>query len=578
MLAKSYIQRVFAVSRVKSLFSHLIPQLLISIRSDYSKKELYADMLSGLTVAIIALPLAMAISIASGLSPERGIFTAIVAGFFISFLGGSKHQIGGPTAAFIVVVATIVNIHGYEGLAIATAMAGVILMILGALKAGVLIAFIPYPVITGFTSGIAILIAFSQLKDFLGLTIDDLSADFTSRFGEYFAHIDSFNIVAFLIGASSILVILTSKKILPKVPGAIIVVILSASAVYLFNLPVTTIKSEFGAIASTLPAPAFPEFSFEKIRLLLPSAITIALLAGVESLLSAVVADGMAGTRHNSNSELFAQGVANIASASFGGLCATGAIARTAANVHSGAKSPISGIMHSAWLLIFIVLLSPLIVLVPLAALSGILMLIAWNMSEIKHIRSIMKAPRSDVFVLFLTLFLTVFVDLNTAILAGISVASLLFVKRLMENTQVLGYKEIIKELESEGFEEDDIDAISNKVVPESCEVYELFGPLFFGVAEKVRDMMSFFKEKPKTLILRMRHVPLADAAGIRALKDLYYKAKDDDIVLILSGVGRALRADLIRSGVLDLIGKENIFNHIDKAIKRAEEICEKSC
>lgn len=532
------------------------------------------DMISGLTVAIIALPLAMAIGIASGLTPDKGIFTAIVAGFFISFMGGSKHQIGGPTAAFIVVVATIVNIHGYEGLAIATVMAGVILMFLGVIKAGVLISFIPYPVITGFTSGIAILIAFSQLKDFMGLEIENLSADFVNRFGDYVAHIGTFNIVAFLIGVASILIILGGKRIFPRVPGAIIVITLSATVVYLFNLPVTTIKSEFGAIASSLPAPAFPEFTLEKVRALLPSAITIALLAGIESLLSAVVADGMAGTKHNSNSELFAQGVANIASATFGGICATGAIARTAANVHSGAKSPLSGMMHSVWLLVFILLLAPLIVLVPLAALSGVLMLVAWNMSEIKHIKSILKSPRTDVVVLFLTLFLTVFVDLNTAILAGISVASLLFVKRLMENTQMMGYKEILATLESEGFEEDDIDAIANKEVPKGCEVYELFGPLFFGVTEKVRDIMKFFTEKPKTLILRMRNVPLADAAGIMALKDLYHKAEAEGIVLILSGVSRTLRSDLNRAGVIDLIGKENVFNHIDKALKRAEQLC----
>lgn len=544
------------------------------MRLGYTKSDFMRDMLASLTVAIIALPLAMAISIASGLPPEKGIFTAIVAGFFISLLGGSKHQIGGPTAAFIVVVATIVSVHGYDGLVIATIMAGFMLIILGALKAGVLIAFIPYPVVTGFTSGIAILIAFSQLKDFLGLQIDDLSADFLGRLGAYADHISSFNIVAFIIGALSIAVILGTKRVFPRIPGAIIVVTLSALIVYLFALEVDTIESKFGSIPSLLPSFAFPEITFEKIRNLLPSAITIALLAGIESLLSAVVADGMAGTRHNSNAELVAQGVANIASAGFGGLCATGAIARTAANVHSGAKSPVSGMLHAVWLLLFIFLLAPLIVKVPLAALSGILMLIAWNMSEIKHIKSIMKAPKTDVVVLFLTLILTVLVDLNVAILTGISVASLLFIKRLMENTQVRGYKEILSELESEGFEDDDIDAISNKEVPKGCEVYELFGPLFFGVAEKVQGVMRFFSEPPKVLILRMRHVPLADAAGIRALEELHKNAKDQQIVLILSGVSRSLRVDLARSGVLDQIGKEHIFSHIDLALAKAHEIC----
>ncbi|MGE4295550.1 MAG: SulP family inorganic anion transporter [Campylobacterales bacterium] len=557
----------------KGFLAHFIPQSFLSFKEGYTRRDFAADMLSGLTVAIIALPLAMAIAIASGLPPEKGLFTAIVAGFLISALGGSRHQIGGPTAAFIVTVATVVSVHGYEGLVIATIMAGVILIVLGFLRAGVLITFIPYPVITGFTSGIAVLIAFSQLKDFLGLQIDELPADFLNRLSVYLAHLDTFNVVAFAVAAASVGIIILCRRYIPRIPGPVVVVVAMGLAATLLGLPIETIESRFGAIPNMLPSPAWPEITLEKIRLLFPSALTIALLAGIESLLSAVVADGMAGTRHNSNVELVGQGTANIASAVFGGLCATGAIARTAANIHSGAKSPVSGMMHAVWLLGFIFLLAPLIIKVPLAALSGILMMIAWNMSELKHIRSILRAPKSDAAVLFLTLILTVLVDLNVAILAGISIASLIFIKRMMESTQIRAFKEVVAELEGEsGF---DPDAISRKQVPAGTEVYELFGPLFFGVADRLRDTLRLFQEPPKVFILRMRHVPLADAAGLHALEELYHNARKQNTVLILSGVGAEVRRDLKKAGLTALIGEENICNHIDRALARAEVVLE---
>ena len=427
---------------------------------NYSGRDFLSDTVSGLTVAIVALPLAMAIAIASDLPPERGIFTAIVAGFLISFLGGSRYQIGGPTAAFIVTVATVAMRHGYEGLVIATILAGIILIVLGFLRAGELIKFIPYPVITGFTSGIAFLIFFTQIKDFLGLNITGhMPIDFIDKFIVYTQFFNTFNSWSIFIGLISLLLMIYIPKIVPKVPAPMLVVTFGAFITYYFNLPIETIETKFGAIPSSLPPIYFPEITFEKIRELLPEAITIAILAGIESLLSAVVADGMTGSRHKANAELIAQGSANIFSALFGGIPATGAIARTATNIRSGAKSPLSGIMHSLWLLIFMLILSPFIIKVPLAVLSAILMVIAWNMSEIKHIKKIMKAPRSDRIVLFTTMILTVTVDLNFAVQTGISLALLLFVRSIIVSTDIRAYDPI--SILPDGF--DDPDAIAKK-------------------------------------------------------------------------------------------------------------------
>jgi len=366
----------------QSLYKLLEPKLITYIKKNgYSKQDFFKDTLSGLSVAIVALPLAMAIAIASNLPPERGLFTAIVAGFLISALGGSRYQVGGPTAAFIVTVALVAMKHGYEGLVLATIMAGFLLIIMAFVRAGELIKFIPYPVITGFTSGIALLIVFSQLRDFFGLSITSMPPDFIHKLILYTTHLHETNFYAVIVALISIGIILFMTKKYPKIPGPIVVVVFSAFAVWSLNIPIDTIESRFGAIPSMLPTPTFPAITFEKIRLLFPDAITIAVLAAIESLLSAVVADGMAGTKHKPNTELLAQGVANIASSVFGGLPATGAIARTATNIKAGAVSPVSGIMHAFWLLLFMILLAPMIVKVPLAALSAILIVVAWNMS-----------------------------------------------------------------------------------------------------------------------------------------------------------------------------------------------------
>lgn len=549
---------------LRSIHDSLQPKIVsLFKRQGYSKEDFFADAIAGLAVAIVALPLAMAIAIASNLPPERGLFTAIVAGFLISAHGGSRYQIGGPTAAFIVTVATVAMKHGYEGLVLATIMAGVILMIMAFVRAGEMIKFIPYPVIVGFTSGIALLIAFSQIRDFFGLSIATIPPDFIDKFGVYVAHLHETNIFAVIVALVSIAIILAAKRYIPHVPGPIIVVTLSGVAVWAFGLPVETIESRFGAIPSMLPTPVLPEITFEKLRLLLPDAITIATLAAIESLLSAVVADGMTGTRHKSNAELLGQGVANIASGIFGGLPATGAIARTATNIKAGARTPIAGIMHAVWLFIFMLLLAPLIVKVPLAALAAILMVVAWNMSEIKHVKEIMNAPKTDRIVLLLTFVLTVLVDLNFAIQAGIALASILFIDQMMKSTQI---RAVLSE-------EDDPDSIAHKIIPPQVEVYEIQGPLFFGVAEKLVDTLMLFERPPKVFILRMRYVPLIDAAGLHALEILHERLSHTDTQLILSGVNAQVHRFIMASHIDEKIGHANIVDHIDKAILRAHII-----
>lgn len=549
---------------LRSIHDSLEPKLITLLkRQGYSRSDFIADAVAGLAVAIVALPLAMAIAIASNLPPERGLFTAIVAGFLISAHGGSRYQIGGPTAAFIVTVAMVAMKHGFEGLVLATIMAGGILILMAFLRAGELIKFIPYPVIVGFTSGIALLIAFSQIRDFFGLSIAAVPPDFIDKLRVYLAHLHETNFSAVLVAVASVGIIYLAKRRFPKIPGPIIVVTASAFAVWIFNLPVETIESRFGSIPSMLPSPVWPEITFEKLRLLLPDAITIATLAAIESLLSAVVADGMSGTRHKSNAELLGQGIANIASGLFGGLPATGAIARTATNIKAGARTPVAGMMHAIWLFLFMLLLSPLIVKVPLAALAAILMVVAWNMSEIKHIKEIMQAPRTDRIVLLVTFLLTVLVDLNFAIQAGIALASILFIDQMMKSTQ-------IRPMESE---ENDPDSTVNKAIPKGVEVYEIQGPLFFGVAEKLVDTLLLFEKPPQVFILRMRYVPLIDAAGLHALEVLHERLSHTGTRLILSGVNPQVEQFIRSSHIDETVGRENIVDHIDKALSRAAEI-----
>lgn len=552
----------------QSLYKLLEPKLITYLKKHgYTKSDFLKDALSGLSVAIVALPLAMAIAIASNLPPERGLFTAIVAGFLISALGGSRYQVGGPTAAFIVTVALVAMKHGYEGLVLATIMAGILLIVMAFVRAGELIKFIPYPVIVGFTSGIALLIFFSQLRDFFGLSIQTMPPDFIDKLVLYVTHLHQTNPYSVVVALISMGIIILMKKVYPKIPGPIVVVIFSALAVWFFNIPIDTIESRFGAIPSMLPTPTFPTITFDKIRLLFPDAMTIAILAAIESLLSAVVADGMAGTKHKPNTELLAQGIANITSSIFGGLPATGAIARTATNIKAGAVSPVSGMMHALWLFGFMILLSPLIVKIPLAALSAILIIVAWNMSEIKHIKSIMKAPRADQVVLFVTFALTVLVDLNVAIQTGIALAAILFIHSMMNAVEIKAYDE-------EDEENDDPDATSKKIIPKGVEVYEIKGPLFFGIAEKLVDTLLLFEPTPCVFILRLRHVPMIDAAGLHALETLNAQLQAQHSVLILSGVNKNVQNYIRKAGLEKEIGEWNIVDHIDKAIARAKECC----
>jgi len=551
---------------LKHIFHVIEPKLFVYFKKyGYSKNDFYKDLLASLSVAIVALPLSLAIAIASNLPPERGLFTAIIAGFLISFFGGSRLQVGGPTAAFIVTVSLVAMKHGYDGLVMATIMAGIILIVMSFARAGELIKFIPYPVITGFTSGIALLIVFSQLRDFFGLPIDVMPPDFIDKLILYSTNLDQFNIYALSISLGGIFVLIGMNKYYPLVPAPIVLIIGMSLLVWLFDLPVDTIESRFGEIPSSLPLPTIPDFSFEKMRLVFPDAITIAILAGIESLLSAVVADGMAGTKHKPNTELFAQGIANIGSSLFGGLPATGAIARTATNVRSGAVTPISGILHAGWLLVFMILLSPLIIKVPLAVLSAILIVVAWNMAEIKHIKAIIKTPKADIFILFITFILTVLVDLNFAIQAGISLASILFINSMMKSVRIKSYED--------EEETDDPDSIQKKEVPAGVAVYEVQGPLFFGIVENFIDTFTNQEDSTKVFILRLRYVPLIDAAGLHAIEVVYDKLQEKGSHLILSGVTRKVDKYLQRTQLNQKIGEENIVDHIDKALIRAVEL-----
>lgn len=551
---------------LKNILHVIEPKFFVYLkRYGYNKENFYKDLLASLSVAIVALPLSLAIAIASNLPPERGLFTAIVAGFLISFFGGTRLQVGGPTAAFIVTVSLVAMKHGYDGLVMATIMAGIILIVMSFARAGELIKFIPYPVVTGFTSGIALLIVFSQLRDFFGLPIDVMPPDFIDKLVLYSTNLHQLNIYALFISLSGIFMLIYMKKYYPQVPAPIVLIVMMTLIVWGFDLPVDTIESRFGEIPAMLPFPTFPDFSFDKMRSVFPDAITIAILAGIESLLSAVVADGMAGTKHKPNTELFAQGIANIASSIFGGLPATGAIARTATNVKSGAVSPVSGMFHALWLLLFMVLLSPLIVKVPLAVLSAILIVVAWNMAEIKHIQAIIKTPKADIFVLFVTFILTVLVDLNFAIQAGISLASILFINSMMKSVRIKSY--------TDEEETDDPDSILKKEVPVGVEVYEVQGPLFFGIVENFIDIFTNKEDTTKVFILRLRYVPLIDAAGLHAIEVVYDKLKEKDSHLILSGVTRKVDKYLKNTKLNEKIGKENIVDHIDKALLRALEL-----
>ncbi len=545
------------------------PKLFDTLRQ-YNRQQLFKDLLAGLIVGIVALPLAIAFAIASGLSPEKGLYTAVIAGFIISVMGGSRVQIGGPTGAFIVIVYGIVQTHGINGLIIATFMAGIMLIVMGIARLGAVIKFIPHPLIIGFTSGIAVLIFSSQLKDFFGLQMGAVPADFLDKWKSYLQHASSVNPYAVVIAVVTVAIILLWPKVSHKIPGSLIAILLTAAAVQLFHLPVETIGSRFGTIPSSLPVPAVPALDMATIKSLIQPAFTIALLGGIESLLSAVVADGMIGGNHKSNMELIAQGTANIFSSLFGGMPATGAIARTATNVKNGGRTPIAGITHALVLLLIMLFAGKWAALIPMSTLAGILVIVAYNMSEWESFVAVFKGPRSDVAVLLTTFFLTVIVDLTAAIEIGMVLAAFLFMRKMI---QFSGVRMLTKEVDGKGSNADR-EWIGNYTIPANVEVFEITGPLFFGAAYKFKEAMKFIEKPPKVLIIRMRQVPIIDATGVRTIEEVYKEAKHRHTKLILSEVHSSqVQDELKKARLLFAIGKANVTDTFAEALKRSTQI-----
>ncbi len=545
-----------------------VPKLVVCLRT-YSAQAFSRDLIAGLTVGVIALPLAMAFAIASGVGPERGLFTAVVAGLIISLLGGSRVQIGGPTGAFVIIVAGILAKHGYPGLVMVMWLAGALLIAMGLARFGAMIKFIPFPVVTGFTSGIAVVIFSSQVKDFLGLTMDTMPAEFFSRWAAFYRAIGTLNPAALAIGVGTVIVVFGLRRITPRVPGMLVAMVLATLAAKFFHLPVETIGSRFGALPHTLPAPTLPHFDFAMLPELISPALTVALLAGIESLLSATVADGMMGTRHKSNMELVATGVANIGSAIFGGIPATGAIARTATNVKSGGRTPVSGIIHAITLALILLLFAPLAQAVPMACLAGILVVVCYQMSEWEKFLRLMRSPRSDVMVLLSTFVLTVVVDLTVAVQVGVVMAALLFIRRMSEVTNI---GVVTREFRDRD-EEPDPNAVSLRSLPPDTEVFEINGPFFFGAAESFKETMRIVEKTPRVMILRMRNVPAIDATGLNLIHELHAGSHRDGTHLILSDVHAQPLVAFMTSDLWKEIGEKNILGNLDAAIARAHEL-----
>lgn len=545
------------------------PKLFGTLRN-YSGKQLSADLIAGVVVGIVALPLAIAFAIASGVSPEKGLFTAIIAGFIISAFGGSRVQIGGPTGAFIVIVYGIVQKYGVDGLTIATFIAGIMLIIMGIARLGSVIKFIPHPLIVGFTSGIALIIFSSQIKDLLGLKMGTIPSEFISKWTAYFSTMDSANWYALAIAFSTIVLTLGLSKITNRIPGSLIAIILSTLAVLYFQLPVETIGSRFGAIPSSLPSPVLPHMDYATVKELIQPAFTIALLGGIESLLSAVVADGMIGGNHKSNIELVAQGAANIFSSIFGGIPATGAIARTATNVKNGGRTPIAGITHAITLLLIMLFVGKWATLIPLSCLAGILVVVAYNMSEWHSFAGILRGTRADSAVLLTTFFLTVLVDLTVAIEIGMLLATFLFMRQIIAFSKV---KKVTDHMDYSVSDEDDPKAISRYKIPQGVEVFEIEGPFFFGAAFKFKDSMRFIEDPPKVLIIRMRFVPMIDASGLNVLEEVYKQTVKQKTLLIISGIQSQVEQELQKHKLLTLIGRENVLPNIESALARASQL-----
>lgn len=550
-------------------YQDFIPKSIICFREGYTWQTFLNDIFAGVSVGIIALPLALAFAIGSGVTPERGLYTAIVAGFIISFLGGSRVQIGGPTGAFVVIVYAIIQKYGYDGLAVATMIAGIMMILMGFARFGVLLKFIPFPVTVGFTTGIAVVIFSSQLKDFFGLQIEKVPPEFIERCSVLCQFAHTTNWWAFLIAFSTLILIFLLRRLYPKLPGAIIAVAFATILTQIFQLPVITIEGKFGAIPNLLPTPTLPDLSYDLIKTVFPDAITIALLGAIESLLSAVVADGMTGHKHRSNCELVAQGFANIGSILFGGIPATGAIARTTANIRMGAKTPVAGMTHAIVLLLFMLFLAPLVGKIPLAALSGVLVFVAWNMSELPHFFEIVKGARGDAIVLVITFLLTVLIDLTVAVQVGVILAAFIFLKRMTDRTTVEACKILVKE-NNNGNQEDDEILLRNDI-PSDVTIFEIRGPFFYSVADLLDEALIRLEKTPRVFILRLNHTPLIDATGVRALKQFSKKCEKLGVIFLISDVNKDKEAFLKNTGIEQVVGKNKIFEDIDSALTFAK-------
>ena len=549
--------------------TRLQPKLITVLREGYTKKQFTSDLIAGVIVGIVALPLAIAFAIASGVKPEQGLYTAVIAGFVIGALGGTRAQISGPTGAFIVIIYGIVQQYGYDGLAVATILAGFILVAMGLLRMGAFLKFIPYPVTVGFTTGIALIIFSGQIRDFFGLRMESVPADFVEKWQAYFHSAATVNWQALAVGAASLAIVFLWPRITPKVPGSLVAIVVITAAVHLLSLNVETIGSRFGSVPNTLPAPHFPHLTWGLITKMFSPAITIALLAAIESLLAAVVADGMMGTRHRSNMELIAQGIGNIVSPIFQGIPATGAIARTATNIKSGGRTPVAAIIHALTLLLIMVFFGRWAALIPMPTLAAILIFVSYNMSEYHAFLKLLKSPKSDVAVLVVTFLLTVLIDLTVAIQVGVVLAAFLFLQRMSEVAQVSSLTGNISE------EEEDPNnprAISKRVVPPGVEVFEVYGSLFFGAIERFKDAMRRVEKKPKVLIIRMRMVPAIDATGLQVLEDVLERTRREGGTLMLTGVAAQPMEAMERSGFLKSLGREFIFESIDDALQCARQ------
>ena len=549
----------------------LVPKIVTALK-DYSREKFLGDLAAGLIVGVVALPLAIAFAIASGVTPDRGLWTAIVAGFLISLLGGSRVQIGGPTGAFVVIVYGIVQKYGIDGLTVATLMAGVILIGMGLAKLGTMIKFIPHPVITGFTSGIAVIIFSGEIKDFFGLQMGAVPADFIGKWLAYAKGVAGITPSAIAVSFLALAIIVIWPRVNRRIPGPFVALIVTTLLATVMHLPVETIGTRFGGISASVPHPQLPHLSFVQVTALVGPAFTIALLAAIESLLSAVVADGMIGGRHRSNMELIAQGVANIASPLFGGIPATGAIARTATNVKNGGRTPVAGIIHSFTLLVITVFAGRWAGLIPMATLAAILVVVSYHMCEWRTFLAELSSPKSDVAVLLTTFLLTVFIDLTVAISVGMVLAAFLFMKRMAEVTNVRALTQEFADDDADPYSSDE-NAVRLREIPQGVEVYEINGAFFFGAAETFKETMAVIAGKPKVLIIRMRDVLLLDSTGMHALKDVVHRSRKDGTAVLLSDVHMQPLVVLTGSAVLEEIGPDNLFSNLDDALQRARDL-----